>query len=665
MKHINRIKFPIGIIVLLGVILLSCNDYLDKEPESQISPEKYFSNESHLQAYINNLYPDFLPSHAAWSLGLYTDNDTDLMVGKTANNRYLTNRYMTSVEGGWSFENITKCNWFFHMVLPKFEKGDIQGNQDNVKYYIGEMYFLRAITYYNSYRETGDFPIVTKYLSSDKQELIEASKRSPRNEVARFILSDLDKALEMMGTTTIERKRTRINQDVVILFKSRVALHEATWLKYFKGTAFVPNGEGWPGKEKPYNASYKYPLGSIEEEIGYFLDIAMNSSKEIADKMVNQLTVNTGVVQQALSTPENPYMNMFGDVDLSKYPEVLLWRQYDYGLKVSHNVVVSTQLGGTGVGFTRAAVDGFLMNNGLPIYSSGSGYHGDEYIADVRKDRDTRLSLFLKEPQQKNVLIFNALGDHAQPVEPYPAITEADYGKSYPTGYSTRKGNNYDQVHAGNGTGFTASASFRAAEALLNYMEASYEKKGVVDADAAKYWHALRQRAKVDPNFEKTIAATDMSLEAKLDWAAYSGGQVIDATLYNIRRERKSEFIAESLRLVDLFRWRSMDQMMTTPYHVEGFKLWGPMKDWYTNLRYGMDDDKSNVSDPSRSNYLRPFEITNKSLAKDGLTWKMAHYLRPIGNAHFRLASDDGNEKNSTIYQNPYWSLQPNVAALK
>ncbi len=32
---------------------------------------------------------------------------------------------------------------------------------------------------------------------------------------------------------------TRINADAAILLKSRVALFEGTWLKYFKNTAFL------------------------------------------------------------------------------------------------------------------------------------------------------------------------------------------------------------------------------------------------------------------------------------------------------------------------------------------------------------------------------------------------------------------------------------------
>lgn len=66
-------------------------------------------------------------------------------------------------------------------------------------------------------------------------------------------------------------RHNRLSPDVAILLKSRVALFEGSWLNYFKGTAFVPNGEGWPGKAKDYNANYEYPSGNIDNEITYFL----------------------------------------------------------------------------------------------------------------------------------------------------------------------------------------------------------------------------------------------------------------------------------------------------------------------------------------------------------------------------------------------------------
>lgn len=68
MKHINKIKQFAGI-ALLGV-LVSCNDYLEQSPLSQITPDKYLNEESQLATYANGLYTDILPSHDNWSYGL-------------------------------------------------------------------------------------------------------------------------------------------------------------------------------------------------------------------------------------------------------------------------------------------------------------------------------------------------------------------------------------------------------------------------------------------------------------------------------------------------------------------------------------------------------------------------------------------------------------------
>ena len=86
------------------------------------------------------------------------------------------------------------------------------------------MYFLRASEYFKAYQKFGDFPIITRPLNDNKEELVEANKRSPRNEVARFILSDLDKAAALLEHKMM--KTTRINKDVALLLKSRVALFE-------------------------------------------------------------------------------------------------------------------------------------------------------------------------------------------------------------------------------------------------------------------------------------------------------------------------------------------------------------------------------------------------------------------------------------------------------
>ena len=644
----------------------SCNDYLDKEPLSQATPEVYFSKEAHLEAYANNLYTSILPSSGNWSYGTYGgDLNTDNMVSNVADGMYILGEWRTSMSDNdyYTFTNINTINYFFDQVLPKYEAGQIQGTDVMIRRYIGEMHFLRAYQYFIMMQRYGDFPIIKTCLSEDLAVLTEASKRSPMNEVARFILEELDLAYDMLKDS--RAATTRINADVAQLIKSRVALYTGTWLKNFANTPFVPNGEGWPGKQKDYNANYQFPTGSLEAEANWFLDQAIASAKEVGDKA--ELIPNTGIVPQtegaAISQleSENPWLAMFGTLDLSTNEEVLLWREYNRGLGIQHNIVVYAQRGNRACGTTRSMVDAFVCEDGLPIYASPL-YQGDETLHNVRMNRDPRLFVQLKEPGQMNILVNDGVGTHGVAVEPYPDILKSNVEEIYTTGYALRKGNYYGSQMAGNGNNYTACPVFRSNEALLNYIEAYYERYGNLDGTATAYWKKLRARnAGMDTDFQKTINATDMNIEAKTDWGAYTAGVVVDPVRYNIRRERRCELMAESFRMMDLKRWRSLDQLITTKYHVEGFHIWGtPMEKWYKEA-----DLKSTISSPERSEYMRPFEAKMNN-AFDGLTWQMAHYLRPIPIYQMMLTSPDATTASeSVIYQNPYWPLEANMPATK
>src|SRR5690606_5150976 len=282
-------------------------------------------------------------------------------------------------------------------------------------------------------------------------------------------------------------------------------------------------------------------------------------------------------------------------VDMSRFSEVLMWRKFDRNLNVTTYAGKSYQGGNMGVGLTRGMVESFLMANGLPIYAAGSGYQGDDYLQDIPKERDNRLQLFLKVPGQVKIL-------HNTSViveEGIPDILASHEHQKYTTGYAHRKGLNLDDNQNFDGYSTQGEISFRAVESYLNYIEACYEKFGSLDGTANEYWKSIRRRGGVDEDFQKTIDATDLAKEAAGDWGVYSAGTMVDKTLFNIRRERRVELMGEGLRGMDLRRWRAMDQLINTPYHIEGFKLWGLMLDWYNaeQLTYN-EGSASTVSDP-------------------------------------------------------------------
>lgn len=662
--------------------LSSCEDFLDREPLSSISPDVYFTDVSHLQSYTDEMYSRILPGD---QYGYYRTDDryTDNQIQPTAPDYYFEGQWKVPHDGGdWSFEVIYRLNSFFANVLPRYGE-DLNGSQNtisgtlaDIQHYIGEMYTLRAFEYFKRYQKFGDFPIITEPLKDNEAALIEASKRMPRNEVARFILSDLDKAITLLGTT--DKATTRLSKDAALLIKSRVALYEATWLKYFKGTALVPNGEGWPGKTKDYNANYQFPNGgTMDDEINFFLEQAMIASKEVAEKYKGNLTQNTGLVQQKVGDPANPYYDMFASEDLSSYPEVLLWKQYANGI-ARHGGCVGANQGNWATGVTRAYVQNFLMEDGKPVYAHSNSYSvadgqymGDNTIQDVRKNRDSRLTIFLKEPGQKDILVGTPAKGDIFIDEPFPKIVDGADQLRATTGYLLRKGGSFDSKHYSDvWAGYTGFVVFRAVEALLNYMEASYERHGSLDASAREYWRLIRQRAGVNDDIDATIAATDMAKEAENDWAAYSAGNLIDALLYNIRRERRCEFLSEGLRFMDLHRWRAMDQMMTTPYIPQGIHLWNTtMEGWYTGQLKAdgsSDANVSSLSDPKSGEYLTPYRCTSTQRCYDGYTWKLAHYLDPVNIKQLLVTSSDGSSiETSPIYQNPYWPTVADAPAEK
>ncbi|EYA40364.1 starch-binding associating with outer membrane family protein [Bacteroides fragilis str. 20793-3] len=517
-----------------GLAITSCEDFLDRSPISQVTPEKYFSTVDQVANYLNNYYNDYLDDsrnyklyhQQAWNSGMQrNDANTDNLLADDSSLDYFAGNWQ--VGSGKSIQaplnRIRTWNYLLEQVLPKEKEGSIQGSVEDLKHYIGEAYFFRAMAYYKALVKYGDYPIVDKVLPDQEEILLEYSTRAPRNEVARQILKDLDEAINRMHDQGFQNNQ-RINKQVAQLYKSRVALFEATFEKYHRGTGRVPGDESWPGAKMSYNSGKTF---NIDGEIDFFLTEAMN-----------------------------------------------------------------------------AAAAGTTLLFGVP-----------NIISEQKQTQDL-------------------------------------------TGYRPRKAHTYDyaQTKGDELLGTNACVVFRSAEANLNYMEACYEKTGSLDAKAQKYWKALRTRAGVDDDYAKTIAATDLSKEN--DLAVYSGSKMVDVTLYNIRRERRCEFIGEGMRWDDLKRWRSWDQLLTKPYIIEGINFWDAAYKDHKDIK---DDGTldANVSPKSDSKYLRPLRRTSiNNELYDGLTWRKAFYLDPIGIEDMSLTATNPEDINTTqLYQNPYWPM--------
>lgn len=669
-----------SLLVLGGMGMTSCDSFLEREPITSVTPGAYFKTADQVANYVNNYYTGSLVNSRGGALyhsGGYgdiltgRDNNTDnFLVGRDGNLNYFNGQWEVgsgqSLSSNYSWVRV----WNYLINLVEETRDQISGD---FEHYLGEAHFFRAMVYYNAMVAYGDLPIITEVLPDDSEVLVANSPRAPRNEVARFILKDLDTAIGLLLPRAQSPYGTeRLNRECAYLFKSRVALFEATFEKYHKGTGRVPGDSNWPGAAMSYNQGKTF---DIDGEIRFFLTEAKNAAKVVADAVT--LTPNNHVLNPVLGQISgwNPYFEMFSPASVDNNGEVLLYRTYNKAENVAHNAIKRVIMANND-GYTHSMIDDFLMKNGLPIYAQGAGFAGDATVVKEKTGRDERLQLFvlsegdvlqsdLNDPDVSNI---GRKDDNGNDMEAALVLFELPFISSSsevcdPTGYRSRKFGAFDysqypddHIHSVN-----ACPVFRAAEAYLNYIEASYELDGTV---ATSYWQQLRSRAGVDTDINKTIAATDLSKELEMQHLAAYG--ISDATLYNIRRERRCELMGEGFRWDDLKRWRSWDYLFEKPYIVEGINLWDEMFDRYpksadeeeTELKMLLADGSTsaNVSPKTDSKYLRPLRRTSvNNYLYNGYTWKKAYYLSPLGQM-------DLSTSNGQMYQNPYWPSEAGLA---
>lgn len=619
-------KYLIGLFVA-ALSLSSCNDFLDREPLDFGDENAYFRSDGDLEMSVNSFY-EYLPVNRAGWGGLYSqDVNSDNQVSSAVNNLfYLGDKRTVKIDDSeWNFKNLRNINFFINKTEANYE--NITGNQSLINHYLGEGYFFRAYEYYRLLRNFGDVPILREMQVDDREQLAANSKRYPRNEVARFILEDLDKAAGLLLETAPESGR--VARGAAYALKSRVALYEGSWEKFHAGTCFVPGNDKWPGaKTWP---DFQFKAGSAEAEVNFFLEEAYKAAEQ-------------ALAIHPIETSMAGMLSLFNSVSaFGGNSEAILVRYYGNGGS-THSCSAYLKSGG-GCGITRAAVNTFVMANGLPIYATGSGYQGDKQSYYEFSGRDLRLAEGCR-PAGRIINTSTVNGKVVNDTVYYycPPISGGGNDKST-TGYELNK---WVSEIDGQRTQYnctTAVPLLRSSECMLNYLEAYYMRHGNLGGKCDEYWKALRKRAGVETDYNKTINATNLSKEN--DLAVTSAGKQIDVTLYNIRRERRCEMLAEGLRLDDLKRWRALDLMKN--YQVEGFNLWEEQYKMYNSTQLVA----GTVSQSSASKYLRPLQILSTSKVYDGYTFPKQHYLEPIPISEFLLTSVGGQA--TPLYQNPGW----------
>ncbi|MGX1641172.1 RagB/SusD family nutrient uptake outer membrane protein [Sphingobacterium sp. NPDC055431] len=332
--------------VLLAVLVTGCSkDYLDRQPEANISPDVSFKSVKDLELFSNSFYDGALPS----AEGIYNEAIDNIV--KTTLQDELTGKRIVPVSGGgWSWTQLRNINFFLENCYNHLSVQDAAP-------YAGVAKFFRAYFYFDKVRRFGDVPWYGKVLDvNDEEEL--SKKRDSRTLIVDSIMADLDFAIKNMSDAKSDEKATKWT---ALALKSRVALFEGTFRKYHTELN-LPNAN-------------KY------------LEMAVAASKELMDAGQYSLYTGAGV---------DSYGKLFSSVN-SVSQEVILARKFSDALQIWHNVNYYTITASYGKpGLEKNLVNSYLMKDGTR-FTDKPNYDKMTFLEEV-KDRDPRLHQTIRTP---------------------------------------------------------------------------------------------------------------------------------------------------------------------------------------------------------------------------------------------------------------------------
>ena len=531
------------ILIAAALALVSCKDgFLDKTPLDKLSEDAVFNSDALAESYVNALYTVLPDPYQEGNIGCITDEGYFRYGGTST--RYIASGYMDPdnvmymKEGGQAHNTRTTIlniwnrtyEWIYRMnyFLTYIDENGSKMSESARTRLTGEVYFLRAWSYFLLIQRYAGVPLITKPHSLDDDFTVE---RSDFDTCVDFILDDLQKAYEMLPEKS-NCALGRVNKDTALALKCRLTLIAASPL--FNDPA-QPEGGIFRGA---------YSQAKWQR--------AFDAAKAIVDRAdvdgAYSLDDTYDGIWKDVNSPELIWAKYFvatsdADDNYTKKAQLLYTVEYYNGWEAFHP--------------TQAAQIDFEMKNGKKWFEEGSGY--DE--KHPYKNRDPRFYYCIAAPfypygsTDKN-------GSYSEAplllYYLYDGMTRDDFKAGTPEpAYTSKAKHTTSGNHGGlelykwylpteyiseSQTGSKLYPWFRLAEMYLNYAECAYKVGN--EALCREYINKVRQRPDVMmPEVTET-------------------GENLWDRLVN---ERRVELYAETFRYFDLRRWKMADLYENVP----------------------------------------------------------------------------------------------------
>ena len=593
MKNKIRKYIALGMIAMFS--LSSCSDYLDKEPDDQLTLETVFENKTNMErwlAYIYNATPKFynydgadaVADELAPSVGWESQGFKAILY---------QNGNWTSASGGvinyWeTFPMRIRQAYIFIKyahALPDVTEKEVNYMKAECRFFIAYFHAVMAMTY-------GAVPIIRDATEEITGETL-LLKQEPFNTVVDWAANELLETSKLLPAYYDEdNKYGRITSIICLAMRARLLTFAASPLVNGNQDPDMVNMKNCDGVSI-FDSTFKPELWKTAVDANKLLI-------DEAEKAGHKLYIETiGDDVDAFQSYQNALMLRYNQGNM----EILFPRTYDDAGYFDRQANPRSMGGAGAIGVTQSLVDAFFMNNGLvpitgytndgatPVINSESGYSETGYST-VDESYKTTWMYATKggtEQETEHVIVPKNTYKMYCGREPRFYISVL-YNEEYHWGKDKSNAKNkfanffsggedggpsHDSPSAGylirkrvDPSAIPASSSgtykkrqgvlYRLAEAYLSYAESLYEYSVAMgtytdnETEILDYINRVRYRAGI-PQYGKGA-----------DQIPVTEAQLRDL----IRRERRVELNCEAdIRFDDLRRWKEAETALNGKFY--------------------------------------------------------------------------------------------------
>lgn len=489
LKHILLFALPL--------LFVSCEDFLDKEVDTNLSREEIFSNVNSAPGFLNTTYNSVLSEYNRYGGGLIASaSDESVNSSSSSTIRFFNGGITPSYnpDNIWNamYEGIRRANIFLYELEHTIAESNSIPEKDR-GVYKGQALFLRAYCHFELVKRYQMIPYVDEELSMATDFSTDSCTfQLSFNEVVKHISQDCDSAAIYLPQEVGAVDFGRARKVSALALKSRILLYAAS-----------------PLNNAPSSADY-----DIEK-----WQVAADAALAVLDMADNTLSIGLATKFADVFTKTNSSEILFAS------------KLVDGNSFESSNFPISYN----GQGLTNPSqnlLDAFGTKNGKPIADDPKYDPAFPY-----DNRDARLYA---------TILTNDASFKGSRVEAYVGGKDGilSTNNATKTGFYLAKFLNSSIDLDQGTTDYKFWIHFRLGEFYLNYAEALNEYLDAPNSDVHDAMYNIRKRNFLLPFLARLPASLDK-----------------DGMRERIRNERQVELAFEGHRFWDLRRWKDLTNL--------------------------------------------------------------------------------------------------------